>query len=237
VRAISQYQGLEALYRELAPLGFLILGFPGNDFKGQEPGTPREIRQFCSTRYDVTFPLFEKVKVNGAEKCEIYRLLTANFEEPEGNFTKYLVDPEGTAVARYGPRTRPDDDGMRTRIEELLAVAAPAGNLDVAGITVVDFSRTDTPAWRSIDDAIMGGVSHSRLRPTDEGTGVFEGELALDNNGGFASVRCAPGPFDLSALAGLELRVRGDGQEGPFHLELAWIRSFAGQDGGRRVVH
>ena len=118
-----QYEGLEALYRELAPRGFVILGFPSNDFMGQEPGTPQEIRQFCSTNYDVTFPLFEKVKVKGDDKCEIYRLLTANLKEPDWNFTKYLVDPEGNVVTRFGPRVKPDHEDLRAKLENLLTVA------------------------------------------------------------------------------------------------------------------
>jgi glutathione peroxidase len=117
-----QYEGLEKLYRELAPRGFVILGFPSNDFMGQEPGTPQEIRQFCTTRYDVTFPLFEKVKVKGEDKCEVYSLLTAHLKEPDWNFTKYLVDPEGKVVNRFSPRTKPDDEDLRTKIEELLVV-------------------------------------------------------------------------------------------------------------------
>lgn len=123
----SQYEGLEALYRELAPRGFVILGFPSNDFMGQEPGTPQEIRQFCSTNYDVTFPLFEKVKVKGDDKCEIYRLLTADLKEPDWNFTKYLVDPEGNVVTRFGPRVKPDDEDLRAKLENLLTVAGTGG--------------------------------------------------------------------------------------------------------------
>jgi glutathione peroxidase len=115
-----QYEGLEALYRELSPRGFVILGFPSNDFMGQEPGTPEEIRQFCSTTYGVTFPIFEKVKVKGDGKGEIYQLLTENLKEPDWNFTKYLVDGQGTVLYRFGPRTKPDDAGLREKIEELL---------------------------------------------------------------------------------------------------------------------
>lgn len=115
-----QYEGLEALYRELAPRGFVILGFPSNDFMGQEPGTPAEIAEFCRTNFDVTFPLFAKDSVKGEGKSEVYRLLTAGLEEPTWNFTKYLVDREGNVVARFGPRTSPDDAKMREAIEKLL---------------------------------------------------------------------------------------------------------------------
>jgi glutathione peroxidase len=119
-----QYEGLEALYRELSPRGFVILGFPSNDFMGQEPGTPQEIRTFCSTEYDVTFPLFEKVRVKGDDKGEIYSLLTGDLKEPDWNFTKYLVDADGNVVHRFGPRTTPDDQEMREKILALL----PAGD-------------------------------------------------------------------------------------------------------------
>ena len=118
-----QYEGLERLYDELAPRGFVILGFPSNDFMGQEPGTPAEIREFCSVNYGVSFPLFEKVKVKGEQKCDLYRLLTAELDEPDWNFTKYLVDHRGAVVARFGPRTKPGDAALRARIEELLRAA------------------------------------------------------------------------------------------------------------------
>ena len=122
-----QYEGLEKLYRELAPRGFVILGFPSNDFMGQEPGTPEEIREFCSVNYEVTFPLFAKRVVKGDDKDEVYRLLTAGLEEPTWNFTKYLVDAQGRVVHRFGPRTKPDDAEMRAKIDELLASAKDDG--------------------------------------------------------------------------------------------------------------
>jgi glutathione peroxidase len=115
-----QYEGLEALYRELEPRGFAILGFPSNDFLAQEPGTPDQIREFCSLNYDVTFPLFEKMTVKGDDKSEVYRRLTAELNEPDWNFTKYLVDAEGRVVNRFGPRVKPDDADMRAKIETLL---------------------------------------------------------------------------------------------------------------------
>lgn len=115
-----QYEGLEMLYQELAPRGFVILGFPSNDFMGQEPGTPTEIREFCTLNYGVTFPLFAKRHVKGEQKDEIYRFLTADLKEPDWNFTKYLVDPEGRVLQRFGPRTKPDDGQLRAAIEKLL---------------------------------------------------------------------------------------------------------------------
>ncbi len=115
-----QYEGLEDLYRELEPHGFVIFGFPSNDFLNQEPGTPAEIRQFCSATYDVTFPLFEKMTVKGDGKSEIYRRLTAELDEPDWNFTKYLVDRDGQVMNRFGPRVKPGDENMRVKIDELL---------------------------------------------------------------------------------------------------------------------
>ena len=117
-----QYEGLEALYRELSPDNdFVILGFPSNDFMGQEPGSPAEIREFCSTKYDVTFPLMHKVKVKGADKDEVYRFLTAGgLDDPSWNFTKYLVGRDGKVLARFGPKTPPDDAELRRAIERAL---------------------------------------------------------------------------------------------------------------------
>ncbi len=111
-----QYEGLEKLYREMAPRGFVILGFPSNDFLGQEPGTPEEIRAFCDAKYGVTFPLFEKVRVKGDDKSPVYRFLTRNLEEPSWNFTKYLVDRQGRVIRRFDPRTPPDDPKLREAI-------------------------------------------------------------------------------------------------------------------------
>lgn len=115
-----QYAGLEKLHRELAPRGFVILGFPSNDFQNQEPGTPQEIRAFCDAEYGVTFPLFAKTQVKGGDKSEIYRFLTRELDEPSWNFTKYLVDREGRVRQRFDPRTAPDDPKLRAAIEAAL---------------------------------------------------------------------------------------------------------------------
>jgi len=111
-----QYAGLEKLYRELAPQGFVVLGFPSNDFRNQEPGTPAEIRSFCTTNYEVTFPLFEKMVVTGEQKSEIYAFLTREQKEPSWNFTKYLVGRDGQVLARFEPGTAPDDPELRGAI-------------------------------------------------------------------------------------------------------------------------
>lgn len=114
-----QYAGLEKLHREKQDLGFVVLGFPSNDFMGQEPGTPAEIRTFCTDEYGVTFPLFAKRHVKGADKDEIYAWLTAGgLEEPTWNFTKYLIGRDGQVIARFGPRTKPDDPQLAAAIAE-----------------------------------------------------------------------------------------------------------------------
>lgn len=119
-----QYAGLEALYRRYRENGLVVLGFPCNQFKGQEPGSPAEIAAFCSLNYEVDFPLFAKIEVNGPNESEIYTFLKAEAPENKGadiewNFAKFLVDREGRVVARYLPKTQPDE--LTGRIEALLA--------------------------------------------------------------------------------------------------------------------
>lgn len=119
-----QYKGLEALYGEFKDRGFVVLGFPSNDFMGQEPGTAQEIRSFCSLNYKVTFPMFAKVKVKGDGKDGLYAWLTGGgLEEPTWNFTKYLVGRDGKVIARFGPRTTPEDPELRAAIEKALGAA------------------------------------------------------------------------------------------------------------------
>ncbi len=116
-----QYEGLQTLYGELQDDGFVILAFPSNDFLSQEPGTPAEIREFCSANYGITFPMFEKVKVKGRDKGEIYAWLTSTgLEEPTWNFTKYLIGRDGRIIARFAPRTKPGDKEMVAAIREAL---------------------------------------------------------------------------------------------------------------------
>ena len=108
----GQYAGLEDLYRRYKDRGLVVLGFPCNQFLGQEPGTEAEIGAFCSRTFDVTFPLFAKVNVNGADAHPLYRHLKAARRGWFGgaikwNFTKFLVDREGNVVKRYGTATRP----------------------------------------------------------------------------------------------------------------------------------
>ena len=120
-----QYEGLEAMHQRYAERGFAVVGFPSNDFKGQEPGTEEEIREFCTLTYGVKFPMFEKVQVLGEGAAPIYRRLTAaTGEAPGWNFHKYLVDRSGQVVASFGSRTTPDDPALVARVEELLAAPA-----------------------------------------------------------------------------------------------------------------
>lgn len=112
-----QYVGLEALYRRLAPRGFVVLGFPCNQFGEQEPGDAEEIRRFCSLTYDVTFPLFAKIDVNGDSAHPLYRYLKGErpgilgTEAIKWNFTKFLVDRDAKVVRRYGPKDEPEAIG------------------------------------------------------------------------------------------------------------------------------
>ena len=103
-----QYAGLEALHRRHKDEGFTVLGFPCNQFMGQEPGTPEEIASFCSTQYDVTFPLMGKVDVNGPDAHPLFNELTAG-EPVAWNFAKWLIGRDGQVIERFGPRTNPDD--------------------------------------------------------------------------------------------------------------------------------
>ena len=120
-----QYKGLEALYRRYQPNGLVILGFPCNQFGHQEPGEADEIRTFCSNTYDVTFPLFAKVEVNGPKANPLYTFLKAQrpgvlgSEAIKWNFTKFLVDRDGTVLDRYAPATTPEamENGIRAVLE------------------------------------------------------------------------------------------------------------------------
>ncbi len=109
-----QYKGLEALYRTYGSRGFVVLGFPCNQFGAQEPGDITEIKNFCSITYDVTFPLFAKITVNGSDASPLFQYLKSaakgvlGSEAIKWNFTKFLVDRHGTVVGRYAPTTTPE---------------------------------------------------------------------------------------------------------------------------------
>ena len=120
-----QYEGLEALYREHKKDGLVIIGFPANDFGAQEPGTNEEIAQFCSGKYDVTFPMMSKIHVKGKEVHPLYKQLAAQPEpiggEPEWNFAKFLVNRRGEVVGRFGSRTAPEDEKLVEAVKNLLS--------------------------------------------------------------------------------------------------------------------
>ncbi|HUQ38612.1 MAG TPA: glutathione peroxidase [Acidimicrobiales bacterium] len=121
-----QYAGLETLHETYADRGFAVLGFPCNQFGGQEPGTSEEIATFCSTTYGVTFPMFAKVDVNGENRHPLFTELT-KVPDNEGrdgdilwNFEKFLISPDGEVVARFDPRVQPDDDALVAAVEASL---------------------------------------------------------------------------------------------------------------------
>ncbi|MCD9086709.1 glutathione peroxidase [Stenotrophomonas sp. SY1] len=121
-----QYEGLEALQQELSGRGFAVLGFPSNDFKGQEPGSEEQIQEFCTLTYGVKFPMFQKVHVVGPETTPLYQDLTrATGVAPGWNFHKYLIGRNGQVVAQFPSRVRPDDAQLRAAIERELAAPVP----------------------------------------------------------------------------------------------------------------
>ena len=121
-----QYTGLQKLHEDYGSRGFEVLGFPCNQFGGQEPGTADEIKTFCESSYGVSFPMFDKIEVNGDGRHPLYDQLTAK-EDAEGkagdiqwNFEKFLVSPDGEIVQRFRPMTAPDDPEVVTAIEGAL---------------------------------------------------------------------------------------------------------------------
>ncbi|MGW0805463.1 glutathione peroxidase [Nonomuraea sp. NPDC002799] len=121
-----QYGALVALQEQYGPRGFTVIGIPCNQFAGQEPGTAEEIQQFCATTYGVDFPLLEKAEVNGPGRHPLYEELTRTPDEQgesgdiQWNFEKFLLNRDGDVVARFRPRTGPDDAAVTAAIEKLL---------------------------------------------------------------------------------------------------------------------
>ncbi len=121
-----QYDGLEKLYSEYKEKGLVVLGFPCNQFGGQEPGTETEIKEFCTSKFNVTFPMFSKLEVNGEKASPLYKFLTSQDVKPVGkgdiswNFEKFLVGRDGKVVGRFSPRTKPDADELVKAIEAQL---------------------------------------------------------------------------------------------------------------------
>ena len=121
-----QYEGLEAIYRKYKDRGFVILGFPANNFGGQEPGTNEEIKTFCSSKYNVTFPMYAKISVKGEDQAPLYQFLTGKQTNPASggeikwNFTKFLVDRDGKVVARFESAVTPQSADVTGAIEKAL---------------------------------------------------------------------------------------------------------------------
>ncbi|CAN5411321.1 glutathione peroxidase [soil metagenome] len=121
-----QYEGLQALYDKNKDNGFVILGFPANNFMSQEPGTDAEIKEFCSSKYKVTFPMFAKISVKGEDQDPLYNFLTNKATDPEfsgdisWNFNKFLIDRTGKIVARFGSKDTPEGDAVTTAVAKIL---------------------------------------------------------------------------------------------------------------------
>lgn len=124
-----QYESLQALYEKHKNEGLVVLGFPANDFKSQEPGTNEQIAEFCASKYNVTFPMMSKISVKGDDKAPLYKYLT---EEPtagkfageiEWNFAKFLVGKDGKVIARFAPKTKPDSAEVTAAVEEALSAS------------------------------------------------------------------------------------------------------------------
>lgn len=122
-----QYSALEKVYETFKERNFAIVGIPANNFGGQEPGSNQEIKTFCSTKYNVTFPMMAKVSVKGDDKTPLYQFLTDKSANPQTggeiqwNFTKFLIGPDGRPVARFEPQVTPDDPQVTSAIEKELA--------------------------------------------------------------------------------------------------------------------
>jgi len=117
-----QYEGLEKLYRRYQDRGFVVLGFPANDFGGQEPGSNKQIAQFCQVNYGVSFPMFAKTSVVGGNANPVFRALAQKTgKPPRWNFSKYLIDRNGEPVAAFGSAVEPTDPRLTAQIEQLLA--------------------------------------------------------------------------------------------------------------------
>src|SRR5262245_60879678 len=122
-----QYEGLQATYTKYKDQGFYVLGFPANNFGGQEPGTDGEIKEFCSLKYKVTFPMFSKISVKGEDQHPLYAFLTSKETDPQfggditWNFNKFLIDRKGNVVARFSSKDKPESEAVSQAIEKYLA--------------------------------------------------------------------------------------------------------------------
>jgi glutathione peroxidase len=119
----KQYAGLQTMYEQYKDQGFKVLGFPANNFMGQEPGTEEEIKEFCTTNFGVTFPMFSKISVKGDDTHDLYKWLIATSDpdqEVRWNFEKFLVDRDGKVVARFEPGVQPEDEKLVAAVESAL---------------------------------------------------------------------------------------------------------------------
>lgn len=117
-----QYEGLEAMYEKYADQGLVVLGFPSNDFMGQEPGTEEQIQEFCRLTYGVEFPMFEKTTVKGDDANPFFSALAeASGTYPTWNFHKYLIGRDGKVISEFSPRTRPENEELVAAVESALA--------------------------------------------------------------------------------------------------------------------
>ena len=122
-----QYEGLESTFEKYKAQGFYVLGFPANNFGGQEPGTEAEIKEFCTSKYKVTFPMFAKISVKGSDQDPLYAFLTSKETNPQfagditWNFNKFLVDRKGHVVARFTSKDKPESEAVTQAIEKYLA--------------------------------------------------------------------------------------------------------------------
>jgi glutathione peroxidase len=123
-----QYEGLQATYEKYKDKGFYVLGFPANNFGSQEPGTEKEIKEFCTSKYKVTFPMFAKISVKGDDQDPLYAFLTKKETNPEfagditWNFNKFLIDRKGKVVARFSSKDKPESEAVTQAIEKYLAM-------------------------------------------------------------------------------------------------------------------
>ena len=143
-----QYEQLQKLHADYAEKGVAVVGVPGNQFKGQEPGTDKEILKFCQDKYGVEFDLLSKVDVNGAKQCDLYKHLNGLDLAPKGkgdvkwNFEKYVIDPTGTPVARFGSKVRVDSDEFMTAVKSALGDTGHYSHVsDKLGRTYYLFSK------------------------------------------------------------------------------------------------
>ena len=129
-----QYTGLQKLYDTYKDRGFVVIGFPANNFKEQEPGTDAEIKEFCSTKYNVTFPVMSKISVKGDDQHPVYRSLTdpstagAHAGEIGWNFTKFLIGKDGRIAARFNTKIKPEEPQVSEAIEKALAAPGPTAS-------------------------------------------------------------------------------------------------------------